>query len=155
MTVTPTQIAVDVCAELPDGGDWQPQVSLAVDGVPSRPMGWGLSSMPSEQDSARCFDLTFDALVLPTTSEIEFSILSMNRGMNESGADWQQIQPLMAELGFEYEVVVESGQNGGGGLRLEPTTIYDQPGFLDAVRQARLQAGLIYEGPWVFNVDID
>ena len=151
VTVTPSTIAADMCAELPDASSWMPSASVQVDNQLAFAAGWGLQGMPSETDTTRCFNMTFDAMVDLESPELTLSIVNFERSMSEDGSDWQAIQPIMAEMGYDFDVIIEQGENGGG-LRLEPSTVYQAPGFQEAVRDARIQVGQIFEGSWIFQI---
>ena len=148
LQLTPTQAEARMCIELPDGADWQPQPSIAIDGSEGSFSGGGVVDVAQfENTERRCFDLRFNALYDDGAETVVVSLDAIEKSMQEGSEDWLRIQDVLADQGIEMTV-----ESQGQGVAADIPDLPEGMTFMDAVEMAREDLGDRISGPWVFEV---
>lgn len=156
ISVTPANTSVRVCYPLPDRRDWQPEVSVAIEGVEGLPLGASLvgGKTVSFDDERWCRDMAFSLFYDQEPAQLIVSVDYLTASMIEGPDDWLRIKDVLAEQDIEIEVNYAQGEQGGGGVGIEVVSIPDGVDLTEAVNAARETLGDRMAGPWTFNVAI-
>lgn len=155
LSVAPTRTSARLCYQLPDERDWLPQASVTIDGVTGYLSGHGVVDMAQfENTERRCRNMRFDAFYDGSPATLNFSLNVLETSMMEGVADWEHIADVLAEDGIDIEVILEQGENGGGGLRIEEVNVPEGFNLQEAANAAREALGDRIHGPWVFEIEL-
>lgn len=148
----------ELCLDLPDAGDWQPQVSLAQGAMQGLDFGWEMLDTENPltfESSHRCYRFTFPfvyrggAGALPLHLRIERLVVPPSEGEVGDPARCAQVHQRLVEQQTGIEVQCQT-KNG-----VTLPEIVKMPGGMTkemAHRQVRDAYSRIVEGPWEFEI---
>ena len=147
VTLSPSQIALRLCFDLPDGGDWQPQVQVRVDGAVGRLAGYGLTERPDSSDTRRCADYEIMAGYTAESKTLEVDIDRLQMSESISLESLARAQERLAEQGIVIEFETGKGHFGWE-IQSAPEGMSEQT--INEQVSAALSEQL--QGPWIFTV---
>lgn len=152
LTIAPSQTSLDVCWDLPDGGDWQPVPILHLNGVAASLSGMGLTQRPSLADVARCSRLSFAAFHDGGPVTVELEIPALRQSTPDTRKFWEAVaDELAAQHGIVLNVIMSEGRYYEMVSFPDTMTEGEANDLLWQVAQTLLPR---VDGPWIFTVDL-
>jgi hypothetical protein len=149
VTLAPSQIALRLCFDLPDGGDWQPQVQVRVDGAAGMLAGYRLIERPHPSDTRRCADYEMMVGYTPESKTLEVSIDRLQTSESISPESLARAQERLAAQGIALEF--EAGRGHFSWKILSAPEGMSEQAINEHVSAALSEQ---YEGPWSFIVTL-
>ncbi len=149
ITLAPSEITLRLCFDLPDGGDWQPKVSVQVDGVAGNLMGYRLTQLPNPAETRRCADYDIALGVTPESRQLEVTVDRLQTSASFTPESMARAQERLAAQGITVEF--EVGQGGFNWKIISAPDDMDEPAIGLLVWDALSEQ---YAGPWSFTVDL-
>lgn len=149
VTLTPSQITLRLCFDLPDGGDWQPKIAVQVDDVAGNLMGYRLTKLPNPAETRRCADYDIALGVTPESRQLEVTVDRLQTSASFTPESIARAQERLAAQGITVEF--EIGQGGFNWKIVSAPEGMDESAIGLSVWDALSEQ---YAGPWSFTVDL-
>ncbi len=147
VTLAPSQVALRLCFDLPDGGDWQPQLQVRVDGAAGSLAGYGLTERPDPSDTQRCADYEIMVGYTPESRTLEVNIDRLQTSESISPESLARAQERLVAQGIVLEF--ETGRGHFGWNILSAPEGMSEQAINEKVSAALSEQ---FEGPWTFIV---
>ena len=149
VTVAPSETEVEICYTLPDVQDWQPWITLTVDGVDAPVSGGNLVGMPTLDDTERCVEQRFGVLVSDELDVLTVTIDRLQTSVPDDPDAWEGLVAELETFGIEAEAFPERGTYFSIESTPEGMTDAELAEIIDNARENLRQS---VDGPWVFEV---
>jgi hypothetical protein len=147
VTLSPSQVSLRLCYDLPDGNDWQPQVQVLVDGAAGSLAGYGLTRLPDPSDTRRCADYQ---ILVGYTSESKTLDVIIDRLQTSSSTTSESIARATERLAAQgITLEFESGDHSFNWTILSAPEGLSEIDINQRVFDALSEQ---YPGPWSFTI---